>query len=174
MAEVLVARQSIFMSAWFWLLMIAILFFIVGIILLALVGTGWGVLLILLGVLFLIVAGVTGFISSSRQTAVELLNTPAGAQLIGAAVGGGQGQLVQGQVAQVVQAPMVQGQVAQVVQQPMAQVVQAPVIQNRVVATPVGTLSPVVRSPPQNSLAKLALASAINNGSVNTGMIGGF
>lgn len=75
-----------FSSAWFWLLLVAILFFIIGIILLALVGTGWGVMLIVLGVLFLIVAGLAGFFSSSRDTAVALLNTEAGAQLVNTAI----------------------------------------------------------------------------------------
>jgi hypothetical protein len=84
MAEVV--TYSIFSSAWFWLLAIAILFFVIGIILLAFVATTWGVLVLLLGVVFLIVTGVVGFISTTRQTAVDILNTPAGAQLLTAAI----------------------------------------------------------------------------------------
>lgn len=79
MAEVV--TYSIFSSAWFWLLLVAILFLIVGVILLALVGTAWGVGLILLGVLFLIAAGLVGFFTSTRNTAVALLNTEGGAQI---------------------------------------------------------------------------------------------
>jgi hypothetical protein len=73
---------SIFSSAWFWLLIVSLLFFVAGIILLALVGTGWGVIALLLGLLFLIVAGAVGLISSTRKTAVDLLNSPAGSQLV--------------------------------------------------------------------------------------------
>lgn len=62
--------------------MVAILMFIVGVIILSVVHSGWGVVIIILGVLLLIAAGIVGFVSSTRKAAIDALNSPAGAELV--------------------------------------------------------------------------------------------
>ena len=73
---------DIFNNAWFWLLMFAIIMFIVGVIIVIAFQSAWGVLIIVFGVLLLIAAAIVGFVTSSRKAVVNVLNTEVGAQLL--------------------------------------------------------------------------------------------
>ncbi len=73
---------SIFSSVWFWLLIAAILMFIVGIFIFAAFSSGWGVLIIILGVLLLIGAGITGYVTASNKVVIDALNSPTGTELL--------------------------------------------------------------------------------------------
>jgi c-di-AMP phosphodiesterase-like protein len=89
---------DIFNNAWFWLLMFAIIMFIVGVIIVIAFQSAWGVLIIVFGVLLLIAAAIVGFVTSSRKAVVNVLNTEVGAQLPNLLNGNIQGEEQLGEV----------------------------------------------------------------------------